>query len=61
MSATIKSVVADSGLKMPRIAMPLRVIVAVTSQTPGIDATLALIGQATVIQRLQHQLAKAIN
>ncbi|ARU32845.1 glutamate--tRNA ligase [Sulfuriferula sp. AH1] len=60
-SAAIKSVVADSGLKMPKIAMPLRVIVAGVPQTPGIDATLALIGQTTVVQRLQQQLAKLVN
>lgn len=57
-NAAIKTVVADSGLKMPKIAMPLRVIVAGVTQTPSIDATLALIGQTTVTQRLQLQLAK---
>jgi glutamyl-tRNA synthetase len=56
----IKAAVADSGLKMPKIAMPLRVIAAGVTQTPSIDATLALIGQATVVQRLQQQLAKAV-
>lgn len=59
--AAIKTAVTDSGLKMPRIAMPLRVIVAGTPQTPGIDATLALLGQTTVINRLQHQLSKLAN
>lgn len=60
-SDAIKTVVADSGLKMPKIAMPLRIIVAGATQTPGIDATLALIGRDTVMQRLQCQLSKSIN
>ena len=53
----IKTVVTDFNLKMPKIAMPLRVIIAGTTQTPSIDATLALIGRATSIQRLQQQLS----
>lgn len=54
----IKAVVTDSGLKMPRIAMPLRLLVTGMTQTPSIDATLELIGRETVIARLQQQLAK---
>lgn len=55
---TLKAVVAESGLKMPKIAMPLRVLVTGETQTPSIDATLELIGRETVICRLQEQLAK---
>ncbi len=55
---TLKAVVAGSGLKMPRIAMPLRVLVTGVTQTPSIDATLELLGRDTVIGRLQKQLAK---
>jgi len=54
----LKAVVAGSGLKMPRIAMPLRVLVTGVTQTPSIDATLELLGRDTVIRRLQKQLAK---
>ncbi|MHB1331138.1 MAG: glutamate--tRNA ligase [Sulfuriferula sp.] len=54
----LKTVVAESGLKMPKIAMPLRVLVTGMTQTPSIDATLELIGRETVIARLQKQLAK---
>lgn len=57
---TLKAVVADSGLKMPRIAMPLRVLVTGVTQTPSIDATLELLGRETVIGRLQKQLAKLV-
>ncbi|HUW29243.1 MAG TPA: glutamate--tRNA ligase [Sulfuriferula sp.] len=55
---TLKAVVAESGLKMPKIAMPLRVLVTGETQTPSIDATLELIGRETVVCRLQKQLAK---
>ncbi len=55
---TLKAVVAGSGLKMPRIAMPLRILVTGVTQTPSIDATLELLGRDTVIGRLQKQLAK---
>ncbi|MHB1678455.1 MAG: glutamate--tRNA ligase [Sulfuriferula sp.] len=54
--AAIKTAVALFQLKMPKIAMPLRVIIVGSTQTPGIDATLALIGQARVLQRLQQQM-----
>ena len=57
---TLKAVVAESGLKMPKIAMPLRVLVTGETQTPSIDATLELLGRETVIGRLQKQLAKLI-
>ncbi len=53
----IKATVTDSGLKMPKIAMPLRIIVAGVTQTPSIDATLLLIGRETVLTRLQTHLA----
>ncbi|NOT17211.1 MAG: glutamate--tRNA ligase [Sulfuriferula sp.] len=49
----VKACVTASGLKMPKIAMPLRVIVAGVTQTPSIDATLLLIGRETVLARLQ--------
>jgi glutamyl-tRNA synthetase len=54
----LKTAVTESGLKMPRLAMPLRVLVTGMTQTPSIDATLELIGRETVIARLQKQLAK---
>ncbi|HAN56590.1 MAG TPA: glutamate--tRNA ligase [Betaproteobacteria bacterium] len=56
--ATLKSVVAESGLKMPKIAMPLRVLVTGQTQTPSIDATLALLGRDTVVRRLRNHLAR---
>jgi glutamyl-tRNA synthetase len=57
-SATLKSAVAAHGLKMPKVAMPLRVMVTGEAQTPPIDATLELIGREEVIVRMQQELAR---
>jgi glutamyl-tRNA synthetase len=51
-SGAIKSVVASSGLKMPLIAVPLRLKVFGKTQTPSIDATLAAMKRDAVLQRL---------
>ena len=53
---SVKAVVAEFTLKMPQLAMPLRVMVTGGAQTPSIDATLALIGREHVLARLQKQL-----
>jgi glutamyl-tRNA synthetase len=55
-NAAIKDTVKASGLKMPQLAMPLRVIVTGRSQTPSIDAVLELIGRETVVARLASRL-----
>ncbi len=52
-SAAIKEVLAAHGLKMPQLAMPVRVLVMGTSQTPSLDAVLALQDRQTVLARLQ--------
>ena len=52
----IKAVVGAHALKMPKLAMPLRVMVTGTSQTPSIDATLELIGKETVLARMSAEL-----
>ena len=51
-SALIKAVLADRGLKMPQLAIPLRVAVTGQTQTPAVDAVLALLGKQTVLARL---------
>jgi glutamyl-tRNA synthetase len=51
-SDAIKGVVASSGLKMPQIAVPLRLKVFGKTQTPSIDATLAAMKRDAVLQRL---------
>ena len=52
----IKETVTESGLKMPKIAMPLRVMVTGEPQTPTIDATLELIGREEVLARMDREL-----
>ena len=52
----VKAVVGAHALKMPKLAMPLRVMVTGTPQTPSIDATLELIGKETVLARMSAEL-----
>lgn len=51
-SALIKATLTAHGLKMPQLAIPLRVAVAGTTQTPAIDAVLEILGKQTVLDRL---------
>lgn len=51
-AAAIKEVLAETGLKMPQLAMPVRVLVVGTAQTPSLDAVLELCGKEKVIARL---------
>jgi glutamyl-tRNA synthetase len=51
-AAVIKEVLLERGLKMPQLAMPVRVLVLGTSQTPSLDAVLELCGREKVITRL---------
>jgi glutamyl-tRNA synthetase len=53
----IKSVVAAHKLKMPKVAMPLRVMITGTAQSPSVDAVLELIGREEVLARMNRQLA----
>ncbi|TWG86671.1 glutamyl-tRNA synthetase [Cupriavidus gilardii J11] len=52
-AAELKAVLAEHGLKMPKLAMPVRLLVAGQLQTPSIDAVLELFGRDTVLRRLQ--------
>jgi glutamyl-tRNA synthetase len=54
-SAAIKEVLAATGLKMPNLAMPVRVLVMGTPQTPSLDAVLALCEREKVLQRLMKR------
>lgn len=44
---------AEEGIKMGQLGMPLRVLVCGTTQTPSVDAVLALIGKDEVLRRLR--------
>ncbi len=52
-TAAIKEVLAATGLKMPQLAMPVRVLVMGRAQTPSLDAVLALSKREIVVARLQ--------
>ncbi len=58
-SVAFKETLAAQGLKMPKLAMPVRVLVTGEPQTPAIDATLELIGRDKVLARLQAALQAA--
>ena len=51
-SALMKQVLADCQLKMPQLAMPLRLLVTGQLQTPSVDAVLFLFGRDKVLARL---------
>ncbi len=52
-AAALKEVLAATGLKMPQLAMAVRVLVLGTAQTPSLDAVLALLTRTQVLQRLR--------
>jgi glutamyl-tRNA synthetase len=51
--AAIKEVLVAHGLKMPQLAMPVRVLVLGTPQTPSLDAVLELASRDIVLTRLR--------
>lgn len=52
-SEAIKETLRATGLKMPQLAMPVRVLVMGTAQTPSLDAVLALSLREVVVERLR--------
>ncbi|GAB1235667.1 glutamate--tRNA ligase [Ferrigenium sp. UT5] len=57
-NASIKEVLATHGLKMPKLAMPLRVMLTGQTHTPSVDALVALFTREMVLQRIERNLAK---
>ena len=55
-SATLKEVLTQFGLKMPKLAMPIRVMLVGQTQTPSVDALLALMPRELVLARLNKYL-----
>jgi glutamyl-tRNA synthetase len=55
-NALIKEVVALHGLKMPKLAMPLRAILTGQTQTPSVDAVVVLVGRDKVSALLKKYL-----
>jgi glutamyl-tRNA synthetase len=48
----LKETLAECGLKMPQLAIPVRLLVCGRSQTPSVDAALALFERSVVLARL---------
>ncbi len=57
LDSLIKSILKTAGVKMPKLAIPLRVAVTGQKHTPSISAVLSLLGRHTVLQRLADTLA----
>ena len=53
-AAAIKETLGETGLKMPVLAMPVRVLVMGTAQTPSLDAVLALSRREKIIECLKN-------
>ncbi|RMX08356.1 glutamate--tRNA ligase [Corticibacter populi] len=51
-SATFKTVLKAQGLKMPQLAMPVRVLTVGVAHTPSVDAVLELLGKEKVLEFL---------
>ncbi|MBQ0943855.1 glutamate--tRNA ligase [Ideonella sp. 4Y16] len=50
----IKDTIGEFGLKMPQLAIPVRVLVCGRAQTPSVDAVLALFSREEVVARLAN-------
>jgi len=55
-AALMKQVLADHQMKMPQLAMPLRLVVTGQLQTPSVDAVLTLMGRDVVLARVMRYL-----
>ncbi len=52
-AAALKSTLGEHGLKMPQLAVPVRLLVFGVAQTPSVDAMLAAMPRSTVLARLR--------
>jgi glutamyl-tRNA synthetase len=58
LGTALKEVLAANGLKMPKLAIPLRVMLTGETQTPSIDAVLELMGRDEVLKRMDAELVR---
>jgi glutamyl-tRNA synthetase len=56
LAALIKELLAKHNLKMPKLAMPLRVMLVGQTHTPSVDAVLALFPREKVLARIKRYL-----
>ena len=54
-AAAIKDVLKAEGVKMPVLAMPVRVLTVGTAHTPSVDAVLELLGREKILSRLKNR------
>jgi len=52
----IKATATTHGMKLPKVAMPLRVMVTGEAQTPSIDAVLELLGREETLKRMNSRI-----
>ena len=57
LNGLVKSTLKEHGLKMPKLAMPLRILLTGIKQTPSIDKVMVLLGRETVQQRIAQGLS----
>ena len=55
-AAALKTTLAEHGAKMPALAMPVRLALAGQTQTPSVDALIALFGRDEVLKRINALL-----
>jgi len=56
LNQTLKDLVAAHGMKLPQVAIPLRVVLTGQTQTPAIDAVLEAFGRDIVLMRLARHV-----
>jgi glutamyl-tRNA synthetase len=57
LSACLKKVLTETGLKMPQLAMPLRLMLMGRLETPSIDRVMLVLGRERVVARIRASLA----
>jgi glutamyl-tRNA synthetase len=57
----IQNTAAAFNVKLPKVAMPLRVVVTGEAQTPSIDAILELLGKTETLRRMHQQIPSFSN
>ena len=55
-SVVIKEIIGKYSLKMPKLAMPLRVMLVGQTHTPSVDAVVTLFPRETVLSRMAQHL-----
>ena len=55
-AAVIKEIIGKHGLKMPKLAMPLRVMLTGQTHTPSVDTVVAVFTREIVLQRMARYL-----